>query len=148
MTLFARFQETGTLAVSSGLLPICGSSNPLKWEFIFQAGCLALAPGRHCAFLYWTKCPNVQKNIPLPDPLHLAQVSSSPPPVKGTRSNHEGTPAMAWCCWWLQGQRHLPNPTSPPVHAELFATFMFRRENTNYGAAVNLEVHSCVHLQR
>lgn len=96
MPLFARFQKTGTLTILSGVLPILGSLNTLQWEFIFRAGWLALAPDLDCAFLYWTKCPNVQKNVQFPDLLDLAQVSSSPPSVKGTRPNHEGTLAMAW----------------------------------------------------
>jgi len=35
----------------------------------------------------------------------------------------------------------MPDPTSPPVRAELFGTFTFHTENIDYGAVVNLEAH-------
>lgn len=51
-------------------------------------------------------------------------------------------------CCWLEGQWQRSDPTSPPVHTELFGTFTFHRENIGCGSVVNLEAHSCVHLHR
>lgn len=62
MTFFAGLQETGTLIISSGLLHICRSPYPLGMGIYLPSWLTELpTSGWHCAFLYWTKCPNVLK---------------------------------------------------------------------------------------
>lgn len=133
-TLFARLQETEILTISSGL-HICGSSYPLQWEFIFQAGWQNyLASGWHCAFLYWTKRPNVLKTSHFQALYTLLRFLPQLFQLRardGTMRGHWQWPGSCW----LQGQHHLLDPTSPPVQVELFGSFKFHREITGRGAS-------------
>lgn len=135
MTLFARLQETGTLTF---YLLVSFLFVLLQQEFIFQASWLALVPNQHCAFLDWTKCLNVQINVPSPDTLVLAQVSSFPLSVKGTRSNHEVT--LAWLLLVAMTMAPAKSHLSSCICRTIW-DFTFLRENEDYGAAENPEAY-------
>lgn len=141
MTLFARLQEAGTLAISSGLLHICGSSYPLGMGIYLPRWLTEL-------FSFWLalcistldKMPQCSKNVQFSDTLYLAQTLYFLlrfPPHLFQLSTHDWTMRGHWQ-WpegcWLQGQHHLLDPTSPPVHVELFGTFKFYRGNTGHDA--------------